>query len=63
MKFYGVFMNDKGDAESLIISDNYSLREVIEERHILDFENDKKKLQTTKTLKVFDSTMRLVAVL
>lgn len=56
-------MNDKGDAESLLISDNYTLKEVINERHILDFENDKKKLQTTKTLKVFDSTMRLVAVL
>lgn len=56
-------MNSKDKVVATILSDDYDENEVAAERHILDFEKDKERLHTTKTLKVFDESMRLVAVL
>lgn len=63
MKFYGMLMDSNDKVCAAVMSDDYTEEEIAAERHILDFERDKESMHTTKTFKVFDETMRLVAVL
>lgn len=63
MKYYGMIFDKNEEVEAIIATDDYSAEEVANERYVLDFEQHKDNIAAGKVLKVYDASMRLVAVL